>query len=144
MTSASMVGSHEFIINLLVDAEYHGLAGAIVEMERGMLVCIANQVRSGETRFISGELFYNLSNWWMNRQVFERLVECEPAQIVFVLCPIPETKADWQFFGWRVDITVDSFLSAPQLLGCENVLQVKDATVSNWYRCSGVILLSSL
>ena len=62
MTSASMVGSHEFIINLLVDAEYHGLAGAIVEMERGMLVCIANQVRSGETRFISGELFYNLSN----------------------------------------------------------------------------------
>ena len=67
----------------------------------------------------------------MNRQVFERLVECEPAQIVFVLCPIPETKADWQFFGWRVDITVDSFLSAPQLLGCENVLQVKDPTVSN-------------
>ena len=67
----------------------------------------------------------------MHRQVFECSVECEPAQIVFMLCQIPETKADWQLFGWRVDITVGSFLSAPQLLECENVLQVKDPMVSN-------------
>ena len=116
MKTARRAKSAWTICAIAVDSQYHGLAGAVVNMERLVLVCIANQVRPGETRFVPCELFYDLPNRWVHRQVFERSVECKRSQIVFVMFKIPKAESDRQFFGRQVDITVGSVLSSSQLL----------------------------